>query len=549
MPNIADFLIEMAERFPDRPAIVLPGGRAAPSHLTYRTLHERTRRIARGLGRHGISKGTRTALMVTPGPDFFALTFALFSIGAVLVMVDPGIGRHHLKTCLNEAAPEGFIGVPKAQIARLLFGWARGSVRRSVTVGRAVPGAGPTLWEIESSGAPAGALAAEDAARTGPDDVAAILFTSGSTGTPKGAVYTHGNFLAQVRMIRDLYGIEPGEIDVPTFPLFGLFDPALGMTTVVPEMDASRPGSVDPRKIVSAVADFGATNLFGSPALLDRVGRYGERNGVKLPSLLRVISAGAPVPPRVLERFASMLSPGVQIFTPYGATEALPVASIGSHEILGGAAAGTRAGRGVCVGRQVAGMDVRVIRILDDEISNWQQDLELAAGQIGEIAVKGPPVTRSYFARDGATRLAKIVDGEGFWHRMGDVGYRDGDGRLWYCGRKSHRVKTADGTLFTECCEGVFNAHPEVLRTALVEVAGEGALGKPVLCVELENRGASRSVKERIRRELLALGQGFSHTRTIVTVLFHPAFPVDIRHNAKIFREKLAVWASRELAS
>src|SRR5262249_20725913 len=156
-----------------------------------------------------------------------------------------------------------------------------------------------------------------------PDEVAAILFTSGSTGVPKGVVYTHAIFDTQVTMLRDIYGIETGEVDLCTFPLFALFGPALGMTCIIPEMDAPRPAKVDPKKIFSAIEDFGVTNMFGSPALIRRVGesRFGP---AKLPTLRRVISAGAPVPARVLETFASRLEPGVQIFTPYGATESLP---------------------------------------------------------------------------------------------------------------------------------------------------------------------------------------------------------------------------------
>src|SRR5262249_56704642 len=134
--------------------------------------------------------------------------------------------------------------------------------------------------------------------------------------------------------LRELYGIRPGEVDLPTFPLFGLFAPALGMTAVIPEMDPTRPAHVDPTKIIDAVNAFGVTNLFGSPALIRRVGAYGAAHGVRLPTLRRVLSAGAPVPAAAVERFTRMLGEGVQVHTPYGATEALPVSSVGSDEIL-----------------------------------------------------------------------------------------------------------------------------------------------------------------------------------------------------------------------
>ncbi|HVY62108.1 MAG TPA: AMP-binding protein, partial [Planctomycetota bacterium] len=328
--------------------------------------------------------------------------------------------------------------------------------------------------------------------------------------------------------------------------------PALGMTAIVPDMDASRPAQADPRKLVEAIEDWGATNMFGSPALIDRLGRHGEAAGVKLPSLRRVLSAGAPVQARVIERFSRMLAPGVEVFTPYGATESLPVASAGSKELLSPEIRSrTERGLGICVGKPVPGTRVRVIRITDAPIERWSDDLELPRGETGEIVVSGPVVTRAYFNRDEATRLAKIaVPGtDEVVHRMGDVGYLDEEGRLWFCGRKVHRVETAEGTLFTIPCEGVFNVHPHVKRTALVGLGGGAAGGKkrPALCVELDPEAGPIPL-ERLRSELAALGAQHAHTRAIATFLVHPAFPVDIRHNAKIFRDRLAAWAEGQAA-
>ena len=201
----------------------------------------------------------------------------------------------------------------------------------------------------------------------------------------------------------------------------------------------------------------------------------------------------------------------------------------------------------MCIGRPVPGLEARIIRISNEAITAWDDALELPAGEVGEIAVKAPHATRSYFNLPQATALAKIPDpaSGGFYHRMGDVGYVDARGRLWFCGRKAHRVVTLQGTRYSVRCEGVFNASPRVLRTALVGVRRKGAI-EPVLCVELEPavRGASQDA---IRAELRELGARHEETRQIETFLFHPAFPVDVRHNAKIFREKLALWAARQL--
>jgi acyl-CoA synthetase (AMP-forming)/AMP-acid ligase II len=287
--------------------------------------------------------------------------------------------------------------------------------------------------------------------------------------------------------------------------------------------------------------------MFGSPALIDRVGRYGVEHDVHLPSLRRVISAGAPVGARVIERFTSIVAPGVEIFTPYGATEALPVASIGSSTILNETRYQTDRGAGVCVGMPIEGIDVRIIAITDEPIPEWDDGVILPPGTIGEIVVQGPIVTQAYFNRPHADSVAKIHDSQPgrFWHRMGDVGFLDDRGRLWFCGRKSQRVVTPGGTLFTIPSEAVFNTHPDVARSALVGVHRE-EVTYPVVCIQLDPSRPRRPFAQ-IVTELAALAQQHRHTRSIRTFLRHPGFPVDIRHNAKIFREKLAVWAVRRL--
>ena len=541
----------MARRQPWRAAVVCPHTRDAqdrPSHTqyTFQQLDQASDQLARGLQRLGLRRGARAALMAPPGLDFFALAFGLFKLGAVPVLIDPGAGLRNLRLGFNEAAPEAFIGVPKAHAARILLGWARRSCTLKINIGsRAWPGA-RSLREVRLLGA--GPEPFEPAAPA-PGETAAILFTSGSTGPSKGVVYTHEFFNAQIDLIRQLYGIQPGETDLPTFPLFALFGPALGMTAIIPDMDPTRPAQVNPERIIEAIELFGVTNLFGSPAVINRVGRYGEANGVRLPTLRRAISAGAPVPARALERFASMLGPDAQVFTPYGATECLPVSSIGSREILGETRRDTEAGRGVCVGLPVPGLIVRVIRITDEPIATWSADLELPDGQTGELVVQGTHVTSLYHNRPQATALAKIPDPAtgGFYHRMGDVGWRDARGRLWFCGRKAHRVVTPEGVFFTIPCEAVFNTHPSLFRSALVGVRRNGRV-EPVLCVELEPAERSRD-PARLSEELAAIGARYPHARPVKTFLVHPAFPVDIRHNSKIFREKLAVWAARRLGA
>ncbi len=544
--NIATHLAEMARLQPDVLAVAVQQERSSDGRYRYerisaRMLDEESNRLARGLERYGICRGDRTVLMVTPGVPFFALTFALFKVGAIPVMVDPGMGIKKLKACLGQAAPSAFIGIPKAHAARVALGWARETIQHCVTVGPKGPWGGITYDALRDK------HPAFDIAPTRASDMAAILFTSGSTGTPKGAVYTHGNFDAQIRALRDDYRIVPGERDLATFPLFALFGPALGMAAIVPDMDASRPITADPRNILAAAQDFETTNLFASPALLDRVGRYGSEHGIKLRSLRRVISAGAPALPDALERFATMLPDGVEIYPSYGATEALPLTTIGSRELLRETAGQTARGAGVCVGRPLSGVRMAIVRLMEEAIAWWSRELVLPTGEIGEICVSGDVVTEAYYELPEATRLAKIRDRDtgALWHRMGDVGYFDAEGRLWFCGRKSHRVQCGPRTLFTIPCERVFDTHPDVRRTALVGVRRNGET-VPVLFIERNEHSAGP--RQKLEDELREIGSKFEHTRSIQTFMHEKHFPVDVRHNAKIFREALAAKAQRRLA-
>ena len=556
--NIATHLKDMARRQPGQSAVMLPAGRASNgkssyTNLTYHQLDGMSDQLADRLVKLGVGRGVRTVLMVPPSLEFFALTFALFKAGAVSVFVDPGMGVKNIGKCLAEAQPEAFIGIPKAHLARFVIGWGKPTLQRNIAVG---PGAkwcrllgNITTWDVPGFLPSAGSTEASDfnIADTNAAETAAILFTSGSTGVPKGAVYSHGNFAAQIEMLRSAFSIQPGEIDLCTFPLFALFAPALGMTAVVPRMDFTRPATVDPPEIANPIAQHGVANLFGSPALLNRVGRHFENDDVQWPSIRRILSAGAPVSAEIIGRFSKHLAPGVQIYTPYGATESLPVAVIGSHEILQETRHVTAQGGGTCVGRPVADMQVSIIRISDEPIAEWDESLILPPGEIGEIVVHGLNVTQEYFRRPDLTALAKIPDPQSgrSRHRMGDVGYLDAQGRLWFCGRKSHRVISSDRTHFTEPVEGIFNTHPSVFRTALVGVRRSGSI-VPVLCVEREATQRSNPT-ELLTEELRELGARFEQTRPVQTFLYHDAFPVDIRHNSKIFREKLAVWAEGQL--
>lgn len=537
----------MAERMPHAIAVAEPTRRGQGKQryrtITFADLEADVNRIANGLIAEGGRKGMRIALLVRPGIDFIALVFALLKTGAVQILIDPGMGKRNLLKCLADAEPEGFIAISPAHAVRTLVKDRFPQSRLNITVGRRWWWTGPTLRQIRAAGSPI-----FKTAETKSDDPAAIIFTTGSTGPPKGVLYCHENFDRQVAEIGGFYHIKPGEIDVPGFPLFGLFNAAMGVTTVIPEMDPSRPAKVNPRKFIAGIHTWGATQSFGSPAIWNRIGRYCEQERIQLPTLRRVLSAGAPVPPHVLARMKQCIPIDGDVHTPYGATEALPVASISADEVLSQTAARSRDGAGTCVGRRFPGIAWKVIRIVDGPIATLSDADELPSNEIGELIVSGPVVTREYVTSQEANALAKIVDGDNVWHRMGDVGYFDDQTRFWFCGRLAHRVLTPAGPMYTIRCEAIFNNHPAVYRSALVGVGPAGSQ-RPVIIAEPwpGQMPRRRTERDRMIAELRELGAAHPLTRSIDTFFLHPSMPVDIRHNAKIFREKLAVWAASRL--
>ena len=548
MNNIAQALSLRAAENPARIAMHFPikvlgsGERLQICYqdLSFGALESRSSAIAAGLEHYGISAGARVVVMLRPSPEFFLVMFALFKLGAVPVLVDPGISKRALKACLANAAPSAFIGIPMAHAARIILGWGRESITTFITAGRRWFWGGATLSEIEAEGD-----GQTVAIATAPDDLAAILFTSGSTGVPKGVEYQHRHFVAQVELLRDAFQIAPGTVNLPTFPPFALFDPALGCTSVIPVMDPTRPAQADPHKLISAIRQFSVASLFGSPALLQNLAAHCALHKITLSTVKTIMSAGAPVPPALVQLACGMLPVTAQIFTPYGATEALPVAIVEGRVLLGEVRALSENGGGICVGTPLPQNIVRIIEITDAPIAHWHDAKLCATGAVGEITVCGPSVTEAYFNAPEKTALAKIAEDGHCVHRMGDVGYFDAEGRLWYCGRKSHRVQTASGTLYTEQVEAIFNASGLIFRGALVGI-GLVPMQTPVLVFELDRR--TRPAPAKIIERLQALAAAHPMCASIRHFLFYPEpFPVDIRHNAKINREQLSLWAAQRL--
>jgi len=539
--NIAQVLPEAARTYPDRAGLISRTGRGNRS-WTFREMDNTADWFANSLFEHGVGKGDRVMLMVKPSLEFITLTFALFKIGAVIILIDPGMGYRNLLRCIGQVKPEVFVGIAKAHLFKFIFPKPFKTVRISVCIGSSFGLFGPSLTADKAEKSETFGSKFPTAEMKG-EDLAAILFTTGSTGPPKGVRYEHSVFQAQLKLIRDYYRIGPEDIDQPAFPLFALFSTGLGACSVIPEMNPAKPARLDPARFVSTIQANRVTYSFGSPAIWNVVSKYCLEKKITLPSIKKILMAGAPVPGELLSRTFAILPEDAEIHTPYGATESLPTASITGREILSETWKKTRQGLGVCVGKPLPSITVRIITVSDSAIEKWDESLLLEDYETGEIVVKGPVVTSGYDNNAGENQMSKIADSDGFWHRMGDLGYIDEKGRLWFCGRKGHRVITGTSTMYTICCEALFNEHPAVFRSALVGV-GPAGRQEPVLIVEPYEKKIN---KELLIAELQEIARRNELTNTIENFLVHPDFPVDIRHNAKIFREKLAVWAAEKL--
>lgn len=534
--NIARHLALMAAASPATAALKIPRGRTTAGDIDYLTLtfSELAAEVAAWqlrLTTAGVQSGDRTLLMVRQGLPLIASAFALFSLGAVPIVIDPGMGLKNFLACVARSRPTALVGIPLARILSRLFRRTFSSVKHRIPADSSLT-ARLTRANLQN---PQPLVVANRQT----SDLAAVLFTSGSTGAPKGVCYEHGHFDAQVRLIRATYSIQPGEIDLPLLPIFALFNPALGMTTIVPEIDPRRPADLNPAHLVQAIRQENITNSFGSPTLWQKIGAHCVAENITLPTIRRILCAGAPVPTSLWSTSRSFL-PNGQLHSPYGATESLPLSTISSAEIADQLSEKRQPRPGACVGRPVAEITIKIIAPTDTPLADLTSARELPAGEIGEIIATGPVVTKSYDALPESTALAKISSPGGIYHRLGDCGYFDDNGRLWFCGRKIERVTTAQGLLYTEPCEQIFRAHPRAARCALIGL-GHAPDQFPAIVVETSVLDSTEA--HALARELRELALTSPSTAAIKRFYFHPKFPVDVRHNAKIHRLTLTSWA------
>ena len=511
--NIVEMLHDHVHHRPDTAAIIdTRGGQARV--LSFAGLELASSRAAALLRQAGLRPGDTILVFLPMSAELYVALLAAFRLGLAAMVIDPGQGRAHLERCCRLYPPQALLAGPKVHLLRLVSPGLR-RIPVKFVAGRPFPGA--VSWRQAGSLAPDPAIYP-----AAPETPALLTFTSGSTGLPRLAQRSHGFLLAQQRVLAASLELAPGRVDLATMPIVTLANLAAGLTSLIPQADLRFPGRVDPAPIAAQIAAYRVNSIAASPALLDRLARFCLARGLALPGLARIFTGGAPVFPDLLERLRQ-IAPRAEITAVYGSTEAEPIAKISRCELGGAELRAMAAGRGLLAGNPVEAIRVSILP------DRWGQPLgplseaEFAAlacpvEQPGEIVVSGEHVLAGYLHGEG-DRETKFRVGGAVWHRTGDAGYMDRQGRLWLLGRCAARIADERGQLYPFSVEAAAAAWPGVSRAALV-----GLGNRRILVVE---PGDGARFDPAGLKSCLAWA-GLDEIRLLKRL------PVDRRHNAKI---------------
>jgi olefin beta-lactone synthetase len=480
----------------------------APQQVSWRTLDTRVQEFAAGMRKFGIKSGDRIAFLIPPGPELIALIYAAWSIGACIVLADSGLGVRGIIRALKGAHPDHVFAIPKVMpLVKLLQ----------------IPGVRMSTKDLAGFREinPAWGVTSHDGGLEG-----AVVFTSGSTGPAKGVRYSRNRIAKTISVLRDHYALTDSDVIIAAFAPWAVFGPAIGIASVLPVMNLSKPSSLTYDNLVSAINQAHGTLLWASPAALRNVlETVPTKRTPRSPSsdIRLILSAGAPVAPALLAK-VSQLFPDADLRTPYGMTEALPLTDISITEILM-----SNDSDGVNVGTPIADVDIK--------IAPWNEPDRLSDQPhvMGEIAIKASHMRSSYDHLEFTNRRASAFPG---WHLTGDVGHLDNQGNLWIEGRLAHVITAVAGPITPVPVEQRVEQLDAVYQAACVGVGPPGNQ-VVVLVVVLNHKVPELELIDSIRAVA-----GVS----VSAVLTTKKLPTDIRHNAKIDREKLSHWATSVLS-
>lgn len=546
--NLAHEIQRTASQHPDRVAVMEPYKKSGQWHFrrfTYAQLAADTQRAITGLRAQGIHEKTRTVYMAPPSYQACVVSAAISAVGATQLLIDPSVGYLNVAERLSKIKPEAFIGIPASLAGRLLFGWGPRFGQKLICLDGFFPGATSFKQLLAHDPAP------DTDPNVTPDDPAVVLYTTGSTGPAKPAMYLHRNFCQTFRTAHYSWRVHTSDtppVDMAAFPAFHMIAIAAGGTTVVPPISfvTATPATTDPKPVCEVINAAGVRSLFASPALLERIANYALEHNMTLPTLERVIGGGAPVFKPLVETFLRVMPEHGEVWANYGATEALPSTEHGSTEFLAETAEKTANGHGICVGVPFPDITVQAVGPIDHDSTQREDFHQMPVGETGELIVQGPNISPAYFNDPESTRKNKLYDADGrVWHRLGDVGHIDDKGRVWVEGRTSQCL-TIDGERIPPIpIEAIFDQHPMVRRSGLVERRNAQNQKEAVICVEPWEK-LSTEEQRALRQALQRIADAHPKCAVVSHILFSPGLPIDPRHNAKIERPRLAQWAQKQ---
>ena len=513
--NIYDLFTRQVEQRPGAAALT-EWRWNRPVTLSFLELERAAARAAAMLTASGLKAGDPILVFVPMSIDLYVALLAIFRLRLVAVFLDPSAGRQHIARCCEVFPPKALIATSKAYLLRCISPALR-RVPIAFATGRLrLPGARP--WSRWNRFALHTEVAPSD-----PAHPALVTFTSGSTGAPKAALRSHGLLAAQQEILAAELKTSPRDLVLSGLPIFVLSNLCSGAANLIPGCDLSRPGAVDAAAIVKRVRELGVTCIQASPAFLEKVGDHCRSRGFQLCSVRRICTGGAPVFPRLLDSIQAV-APQAEVTAVYGSTEAEPIACLPRVDLRPEDRVAMDTGGGLLAGRPVSAAR---LRILPDRwgipIGPFGEPefkrLCLGPGQAGEIVVSGPHVLKGYLRGEGDRETKFKVDEE-TWHRTGDAGCVDKEGKLWLLGRCAARISDRRGVLYPFTVETAAGTFTAVRRTAFVRAGG-----RRTLVVE----PASDSTTAEL--DLLKSKLAWAHIERLLVL---PRIPVDRRHNAKV---------------
>jgi acyl-CoA synthetase (AMP-forming)/AMP-acid ligase II len=513
--NVIELVRRHAEAFPGRVALV-EGTAENGRSITFAQLEDAAADAAALLAANGVRAGDTVLVFQPMSIELYVALNAIFRLGAVAMFVDPSFGRQHIESCCALSPPKALIASMKGHLLRLLSPAIRRIPVRFV-IGGGVPGA--MRWAAANRMLPRPDV--ESVCTTAP---ALITFTSGSTGTPKAAVRTHGFLAVQYRVLEERLRYGSGEVNLVSLPIVLFANLASGITSVIPAGDLRRPAAISSEPVLEQARALGVTSLIAPPAFMERLAQHSAERGWVVPGVRSMFVGGGPVFPRLLDQMQRM-APTAEIIAVYGSTEAEPIAEVSHREVRQEDFTAMYSGRGLLAGRPVE--QIR-LAILPDR---WGQPIApypmesafeadmLPPGRSGEIVVTGEHVLSGYLQGLGDEET-KFRVGTAVWHRTGDAGYLDEQGRLWLLGRCSARIEDQHGILYPFAVECAAYRDLSIRRAAAI-----AHQGRRLLLVEPYERSPAPDPCR--LRESLAWAR-LDSIRVVRSI------PVDKRHNTKV---------------